>query len=177
MWAERRGLLYTELIQHAHHQPHRFAALEEDGTIGALSVIMLPHHESLDRTSVDGDADVARVVRAGEMFARTGGLLQVMNHPDINQDELFEALDRLPRAGRLDWTAARAADWWRRTHALDRLRISAVSARAFELTAVGPVEDLAVELLDPGRSRRVRLVSLEPGRPQRIELSSAMASL
>ncbi|MHB8656850.1 MAG: hypothetical protein ACYC91_02695 [Solirubrobacteraceae bacterium] len=163
IWAERQGLLYTELIQHAHHHPHRFADLGEDGIITPLSVIMLPHHESLDRTSAGGDGDVARILRAGEVFSRAQGLLQVMNHPDINQDELFEALDGLSRAGRLDWTAARAADWWRRTHVRELLSVTPDASAGFRIRAQEQVEGLAVESLAPDGTRRISLVDLQAG--------------
>ena len=153
-------MLYTELIQHGHHQPHRFATLNEDGTIAALSVIALPHHESLDRTVAHDDADVAGIVQAGDRFARAGGLLQVLNHPDLNRDQPFEAIDGLPRPGRLalDRRPRRGLVAPHRV-VRDRLRISPVSARSFDVTARERVEDLAVELLDPGGGRQAQAVS------------------
>jgi len=171
LWAEREGLRYTELIQHSHHHPHRFAALRDDGLIEPLRLVAMPHHESLDKSASGGDAEVARILRAAEQFARTGGLLQAMNHPDINQDELFEALRGISRAGRLDWTAARAADWWQRTHVRDALEVVARSATDFRIRSGSAIEGLVIELLHPSGERRLRLVNLDAGGSTTVDLS------
>ena len=112
MWAERQGLLYTELIQHAHSHPHRFAALRRDGTIAPLEVICLPHHESFDLSTKQGHTNREAVESAVPRYRDLGGMLQLMNHPDLHPDELFDVLRAFPKERRLDWTAAEAADWW-----------------------------------------------------------------
>jgi len=126
LWAHAAGLRYTELIQRAHMHPHRFPALTADGGIDVLDIICLPHHESLDRSMRDGDVNSDRIMQMAEHFRRAGGLLQVMNHPDINQEHLFELLRDLPRDGRLDVTASEAADWWAASHVIpsDRRKLS-----------------------------------------------------
>lgn len=161
LWAERHGLLYTELIQHGHMHPHRFAALDEDGLVVLLNVICLPHHESLDRSARGGDANVDRLAAAAGRFATVGGMLQVMNHPDINQSELFEVLEGYPIDGRLDLTAAQAATWWRASHT-ERLSVVADGAGGFRLRSVDGVRDLSVELAYPDGERSIETVSLPP---------------
>jgi len=111
LWAESMGMAYTELISQPHSLPHRFPALESDGSIRALDLICLPHHESFDRSSIDGDALEAEAEKALIRSASTGAFLQVLNHPDINLDRLFAVLGRVRDQGRADWTAARTVDW------------------------------------------------------------------
>jgi SAM-dependent methyltransferase len=114
--ADALGYRYTELLSHAHLLPHRFAALREDGAVELLDVLCLPHHESFDRGTEPGATYREEIAPGLERFHTGGGMLQVLNHPDIHQDELFDWLAGVPAEGRLDWTAAQAADWWRRTH-------------------------------------------------------------
>ena len=89
IWADDNGFAYTELIQHAHVHPHRFAALEADGRITTRDVICLPHHQSFDRSTRPGDTFEAESTEALAMWRDSSGFLQVMNHPDLNFDELF----------------------------------------------------------------------------------------
>jgi hypothetical protein len=116
LWAERQGLLYTELIEHPHMLPYRFVSLGSDGAVTALKVICLSHHLSFDLST---RPEATNEEALGETIPRwidAGGFVQVMNHPDIHIEPLFAFLEGLPRVARLDWTAAEAAEWWRRTH-------------------------------------------------------------
>lgn len=163
LWAEHQGLLYTELIQHAHLHPHRFPALAADGTVEQLAVVCLPHHESFDNTVQEGDNDPDRVLESAERFRRAGGLLQVLNHPDIHLDDLFTTLAEVPREGRLNWTAARAAAWWRRTHTRDAVTVAVAADGRVQVTAVEAVENLALELLAPDGERTVVVLDAPAG--------------
>jgi ubiquinone/menaquinone biosynthesis C-methylase UbiE len=176
LWAERHGFEYTEFISHSHLHPHRFAALRADGTIEPSRVLCLPHHESLDRSTSPGDANVDGVLAAAESYRRAGGLMQVLNHPDLNLDELAEVLRRLPSDGRLDWTAAEAADWWRRSHVRSELRLDQDRGGAVTLTSARGVRGAVLELLRPdGSAERYSLhieaggsVSMSGGRSNRV---------
>jgi hypothetical protein len=161
LWAEAMGMAYTELISHPHSLPHRFPALEPDGTIRVLDVICLPHHESFERSSVDGETleDEANVAIARR--ARTGAFVQVLNHPDINLDSLFALLARRRDRGRADWTAARVVDWWRRTHISGVASIS-VSGDTASARLGSEAAGALIELLRPDGSVVVRGAS-EPG--------------
>jgi hypothetical protein len=165
LWAEAAGLSYTELIQQSHVHPHRFPALHGDGRITTLNVICLPHHYSLDLSMKQGDANIDRVQAMQETFARIGGLYQLMNHPDLNQPELFELLATFPREERLDLTAAETADWWRRTHSADELAAEQTTAGGWQLTARSEVRGLQVEVRQPGGATVTRTVDLAPGAP------------
>ena len=92
LWAESLGLAYTELISHPHSLPHRFPALEADGSIRVLDVICLPHHVSFDRSSVEGQTLEPEAAAAIARGAEKGAFVQVLNHPDINLDRLFVVL-------------------------------------------------------------------------------------
>jgi SAM-dependent methyltransferase len=158
LWAERQGFAYTEFISHAHLHPHRFAALQADGTVAPSRVVCLPHHESLDRSTRPGDVNSEGVLEAAESYQRAGGLMQVLNHPDLNLEELSDLLRRLPTAGRLDWTAAEAADWWRRTHVASELQLEQHEGGSVTVRSRGGVRGAVLELLDPdGTSRRYAL--------------------
>jgi SAM-dependent methyltransferase len=163
LWAERHGFDYTEFISHSHLHPHRFATLRADGTIEPSRVICLPHHESLDRSTAPGDANVDGVLAAAEAHRRAGGLMQILNHPDLNLEELAEVLRRLPTAGRLDWTAAEAAGWWRRTHVLSELRLDQHEDGAVTLTSARGVRGAVLELLRPDGSRQSYALHVEAG--------------
>lgn len=167
LWAEREGLVYTELIQHAHAHPHRFAALQADGTIRPLSVVCLPHHESFDRSMTQGDTNAESVAAAAERYRDQRGFMQVMNHPDLHVDALFATLAGLPADLRLDWTAAAAADWWRRTHVHDALRLTRRGER-FSVRAMHDVKGATILLEHPDGSHRTAVVSLAPGETRTI---------
>lgn len=163
LWAERHGFDYTEFISHSHLHPHRFAALRADGTIEPSRIICLPHHESLDRSTRPGDANVEGVLAAAENYRRAGGLMQVLNHPDLNLEQLAEILRRLPSAGRLDWTAAEAADWWRRSHVRSELRLDQRPDGGATLTSARGVRGAVLELLQPDGSRGRYSLHIEAG--------------
>ena len=163
LWAEREGLDYTEFISHSHLHPHRFAALLPDGTIEPSRVLCLPHHESLDRSTTPGDVNAESVLAASESYRRAGGLMQILNHPDLNLDELADLLRDLPREGRLDWTAAQAADWWRRTHVASELGVVAGENGGVSVSSRRGVRGAVLELLEPDGRRRRYALHIEPG--------------
>ena len=163
LWAERHGFEYTEFISHSHLHPHRFAALRPDGEIEPSRIVCLPHHESLDRSTTPGDANVDNVLTAAESYQRAGGLMQILNHPDLNLEELADVLRRLPSDGRLDWTAVEAAAWWRRTHVLSELRLELGDGGAVRLTSAHGVRGAVLELLQPDGSRRHYSLHIEAG--------------
>lgn len=163
LWAEEQGLEYTEFISHAHMHPHRFAKLEDDGTVEPSEVICLPHHESFDRSMEAGDVAEDTVLRAAQSHMRAGGMLQVLNHPDIHLDELFSTLARVPTEGRLDWTAAGVADWWRRTHTAKELKVDQDGSGLVRITSAAGVRGAVIELLAPDGARRRFVLHIEAG--------------
>ena len=163
LWADRQDLLYTELIEHAHLHPHRFAALRPDGRIEPLDVICLPHHESFDRSTTPGDTATEEVRRRAQTYADAGGMMQILNHPDINVAELFECIERISSEGRLDWTAADAADWWSRTHVAGELSFARDDAGRVSVTAARTVAGAMVETLRCDGAREVEALDLVPG--------------
>jgi SAM-dependent methyltransferase len=169
IWADDNGFVYTELIQHAHLHPHRFAGLEPDGRIRTREIICLPHHQSFDRSTRPGDTFEAESSEALPMWRDSAGFLQVMNHPDLNFDELFRWLDAMPSDGCLDWTAAEAADWWRRTHVAGALTVRRNDENEIEVRSGHGVERLAVELLYPDGTRAKKVIDLGPGESTAIE--------
>jgi hypothetical protein len=163
LWAHGQELAYTELIQHAHVHPHRFATLALDGGVHPLDILCLPHHQSLDRSSRGGDAAPEQVLAAARGYIRAGGFLQVLNHPDINLDDLFSLLARLPEDGRWDVTAGEAADWWARTHVAGRLRLTSSFPTQVHVASEFGVNDLAVSVRAPDGSCAVHVVELRAG--------------
>jgi hypothetical protein len=164
LWAAGQRLRYTELIQHQHAHPHRFVTLTESGRVELLDILCLPHHESFDRSMRPGDTWVDELLGRVPRWIERGGLLQVMNHPDLNADELFRFLASLPETGRLDWTAGEAAAWWRHSHVSDELTVATRPAGdAVEVRSASGVDDLALELLLPDGRAKVRTLSLQPG--------------
>ena len=163
LWAERQGLQYTELIQHAHFHPHRFSILSADGIVRASQVLCLPHHESFDISMHQGDTDGAGVLEAADRYRAVGGLLQVMNHPDINGPELFQTLAAIPRAGRFNCTAAAATDWWNRTHVVHRFNWRDLGDGRYEIQSDDRVRGVVLELRAPTGVSRSVSIDAEPG--------------
>ncbi len=174
LWAERQGLLYTEFISHSHLHPHRFAALGADGSIDASRVLCLPHHESFDRSMTPGDTAKDGVLRAARSYMQVGGMMQILNHPDINVDELFETVGELPTEGRLDWTAREAASWWRRSHVAEELEVETVDDRSVRVTSARGIRGLVLELAGRGGATTRFVLQLEPGVPVTVSLPVAL---
>jgi hypothetical protein len=162
LWAYRRGLRYTELLQQHHLHPHRFAAIDEDGVVRALPTLCLPAHESFDRSTKSGETWAEDIQARLNLWRTAGGFLQVMNHPDLNQAPLFDFLRSLPREGRLDWTANQACDWWRRTHVAGELTLR-TTRRETRIHSTLGVSEMTVELLAPDGRRSCHQVELRPG--------------
>jgi len=177
LWSERQGHSYTEFIGHAHFQPHRFAALGDDGRIETVDLICLPHHESFDRSTTPGDTAPERIVAAAELYGDVQGFLQILNHPDINNDELFEVLDEIPRVNRIDWTAAEASDWWRRTHIAEAMVVRRSSSHTFEVRSTRGAHGVELEVRMPGGRLERYVLNLEPGAPLSVEIGVAVNEL
>jgi hypothetical protein len=163
LWAERQRLRYTELIQQAHFHPHRFVTLHADGTVQPSTVLCLPHHESFDLSMDEGDTNEQGILEAADRVRAVGGLLQVMNHPDINGPELFQTLATIPRAGRFNCTAAAATDWWNRTHVVDRFHWRDLRDGRHEIQSEHGVRGVVLELRAPYGARRSVSIDTEPG--------------
>lgn len=123
LWAERHGLAYTENLQAPHRHPYRPAMVEPDGTVRLAQIVCLPKHASLDVGLSRPETYAERVAADRVRWEADGGLMQVMNHPDINQEALFELLSAFPADGRLDITARDAVDWWLSSHVHGRVGI------------------------------------------------------
>jgi hypothetical protein len=160
LWAEQQGLAYTELISHPHSLPHRVALLGGDGEITLTTVLCLPHHASFDRSMNAGDVLADEVALEAERLRRAGGLLQILNHPDINLDELFALLAELPIEGRWDATAFEAARWCSAAHAL---RFEARGDGTLAAFAAREVADLQVEARAADGALSVSTLSLPAG--------------
>jgi hypothetical protein len=164
LWAHGQGMAYTELLSQAHFHPHRFGTLESDGTVKPLDIFCLPHHESFDRSTKPGDVNRDHVLNAATRWHDISGMLQVMNHPDQNTEELFDLLQELTAAGRLDWTADETVDWWRRTHVAENLRLERTDDGSWSLIGNEAADGVVVELLFPDGSVKRPSVDIEPGR-------------
>lgn len=175
LWAEERGLLYSEALSQSHLHPHRFAALGGTGEVTTLEVVCLPHHTSFDLNITTTNTEA--VLDAMRAFIAARGLMQVMNHPDINTDELFTTLAHMPDEGRADMTAAQAADWWRRTHVLGAVTIDRVDDETFDVTSRSDLDSLALELLGVDGLRVELAVSLKAGVPKRVATGDVKASV
>jgi hypothetical protein len=168
LWAHRTGLLYTENIQNTQHQPYRAPAPEPDGRMGALRVLCLPRHHSLDMSTSTSRTRAAEIGAASAGWPARGSLAQVMNHPDINVPALLELLGSLPREDRHDCTAAEAARWWQATHVRGGLALTTTAGGAVEARSPERIAGLGIELRHPDGSRTTRVVDLEPGAPATI---------
>ena len=174
LWAETNGMSYTELIDHANFHPHRYATLRPDGSVDALAVLCLPHHESFDRSTTPGDVASEELLAAVDRWRDVGGMLQVMNHPDQNTSELFELLAELPAAGRIDLTAGEAADWWRRTHVRDNVELVRQGNDTWAISTRHEVSGMVVEFLYPDSTVRRRAVDVTAG--ETVLLSGALVA-
>jgi hypothetical protein len=146
--------------------PHRVAALEADGVIRFLPIVCLPHHASFDRSAEEGDVDPDHVLAEVDRLKAFGGMLQVMNHPDINAEPLFEILGNVARHARFDAPAGTIVDWWRASHLL--LESTVRSNGHIELKAPTAVEELAIEMREPDGAVREVSTTLAGGETSTI---------
>ena len=171
LWAHRQGLDYTELLERAHLHPHRFVTMASDGGIRELDIICLPHHESFDLSMRSGHTGRSRILRIVELFASAGGLLQVMNHPDLNVDALFETLALLPTAGRWDCTAREAVTWWRASHARSSLDLGAAEGGVVAMRSIDGLAGARLEVSHPDGPMQTIGVDVAPGGSTLVDLS------
>jgi hypothetical protein len=162
LWAEAQGLRYTELLEHFHLHPHRFANLTAAGEVRPLKLVVLPHHASFD-APVPGSTYADTVRETIKLFRAVGGFGQIMNHPDINFEQLIEFLAETEADGMRDWTAHEAVDWWSRTHSTEQLRLEDAPGGGWLVASRTGVEDLGIELLLPDGSRIERHVTIPAG--------------
>lgn len=165
LWAEVQGLDYTELIQHAHFHPHRFAALGADGRVEMLRVLCLPHHESFDAGMRPGQTYAERILQVPEQWRRVGGYLQVMNHPDIHGDEFFQTLQALDSRYRIDLNASEAIDWWRTTHTFGSIAFGRSASGAVIVFSAQRIAGVGIELRAPDGTTSRHIVNLDPENP------------
>jgi hypothetical protein len=171
LWAEQQGLAYTELISHAHSHPHRVGLLGADGEITLSRTLCLPHHASFDRSMKEGDVLADQVAAEAARLEAIGGLLQILNHPDVNVEPLFGLLPTLPREGRWDVPAAKAVAWWAATHVGGAIRAEVRADGELVALADHDVRGAQVEIRAPGGAVTVSTVSLPAA--GRVVLGSA----
>jgi SAM-dependent methyltransferase len=165
VWAASEGFAYTELpTRRQHVHPFRFVTVRDDGRVELEDIVVLPGHLSLDRSVKDGDAQPDVILHEAPRWSRAGGLVQIMNHPDLNQAGLDDVLRETALDARGDWTAAQAADWWRRTHsrAAVQMSVSGSGSRVTVTSELG-IENARIEFLRPDGARHERPLSVPVG--------------
>ena len=105
-WASAEGLEHADILSRDAHLPHPALAAAADGIV-ELPVYLPPGHWSLDTgTRPEAHALPALLSHIPRRLDR-GGLVTIMNHPDIHREQLralLESLDlsRVWRASHLD---------------------------------------------------------------------------
>jgi peptidoglycan/xylan/chitin deacetylase (PgdA/CDA1 family) len=105
-WASAEGLEHADILSRDAHLPHPALAAAADGIV-ELPVYLPPGHWSLDTgTRPEAHALPALLADIPRRLDR-GGLVTIMNHPDIHREQLralLESLDlsRVWRASHLD---------------------------------------------------------------------------
>jgi hypothetical protein len=94
-WAAAEGLEHADILSRDTHLPHPAIAVRPDG-LHELPLMLPPVHCSLDiGTKPEAHALPALLAEVPVRIGR-GGLVTVMNHPDIHREqlrELFESVD------------------------------------------------------------------------------------
>lgn len=175
LWAQREGMLYTELIQHAHFHPHRFATLMQDGVAALDQPVCLPHHVSFDRGMKPGETYAEQVLGQAETMRAGGGFFQLMNHPDLHRTELFETLASIPTHDCFVATARCVADWWLRSHT--GVRATADPSGSWSVAAEQPVAGLTFEVLASDGYVTTVGADLAPGQRLAVSDQGAVATV
>jgi len=89
--------------------------MKKNGTIYLSRIVGLTHLCSVDRGLRRRTMNLIDFKCIREM-AKNGYYVMILNHPDINFDALCRCVENTPQKGRLDWTCAKVARWWRATH-------------------------------------------------------------
>lgn len=118
--AEEQGLSYVENLSSARYLPSRTLDFE-GGHARGRDLLSLPHHHSLDKGM--RDTYLVELLEALPTLARVESHVIVLNHPDINIPDVEALLEAVPD-GAWHATASDVADWWRRSHYRDNLRLA-----------------------------------------------------
>jgi len=116
MDATEAGLHYSELSSNLPVLPSTgFPMMKKDGTIYLSRIVGLTNLCSVDEGVRRRTMNLIDFESIRQM-ANSGAYLTILNHPDINFEELCRWVEHTPQKGRLNWTCARVARWWRVTH-------------------------------------------------------------
>ncbi len=108
-WAAAEGLEHADALSRDSHLPHPALAVTDNAVI-ELPLHLPPTHQSLD-TGTRPEAHALPVLRSDiPRRLERGGLVTIMNHPDIHREQLGALLDSLD-----------LSDVWRTSH-LDAVR-------------------------------------------------------
>ncbi len=125
------GLSYTEGVATIYSLPYQFPYLEETGVISYLEPIALSHVSSIDTCTYEIE-QYNSLEELGKKEFRFNRLLNqintehyvmILHHPDRPLKNLSGLVNLLPKSGRLNWTAAQVAQWWKITHLRKNLHI------------------------------------------------------
>ena len=151
------NLDYCEMMSSIKRFPYSgFPTLHNDGQVKLLrGIIGITQTASVDFNGMHAAMfvmDRKKILQSAEC----GFYICLINHPDINFDDLRDIVDSLPKKGRLNWTVKQVADWWKKTHSKDYVNIQK-HENSFKLKFVDSVENIAISMIFPYDSKPKKL--------------------
>lgn len=119
-WAAAEGLEHADTLSRDSHLPHPALAVTDTG-ITELPLYLPPWHQSLDTGTRPEAHALTSMLSDIPLALDRGGLVTIMNHPDIHREQLQSLLESLDLSG-----------VWRASHrdAVRCVRASTVHARS-----------------------------------------------
>ncbi|WKB54620.1 hypothetical protein [Eleftheria terrae] len=90
-WAEQAGMRWSESIGRVSRWPNRVVHIV-DGIPRTSRLMLMPTHSSLDAGTKPDQHYLDRVIRARKSAVAEGGHFVFMNHPDLHEAQVVEAL-------------------------------------------------------------------------------------
>lgn len=174
------NLSYTEHVSTIHNYPYySFPRVDEAGIVSTVGIVGTSHTFSVDNpANFDPEFKKMRQEKLLE-YSANGFNCVILNHPDINLEELKDWVNHMPVSNRLNWNCMQMANWWRATHSIDSLKLGA-TPEGLAVSSEYPIEDLQIDISNFRRGvSKVELMTCD-AKPIELEfkyLSSCVLSI
>lgn len=116
-WLAARSFAYSEILSRCSLFPFRPVTLREGARrVGCMDMLVTARHLSVDASLSPAQADFSYGNRTRPARLRCGGHVVIMNHPDINFEEMAAAIASYMTPSAENWTQTEVVAWWERTH-------------------------------------------------------------
>lgn len=109
-WQESAGFTYSEVLGSNSIVPHAAIGIDR-GKVVVRSIVLPGVHLSLETSTSESDISIDHILEMAEYRVGRGGHINIMNHPDLCREELFESIRKMSLAGVWSATFMELAVW------------------------------------------------------------------